>query len=121
MPGCYVLVQYGMCPEHKAQSKRERNQRIDSNRPSAHARGYDRKWRDTRADFLWTHPLCTSESCLRIPHYLRPQATDVDHLDGLGPLGPAGHDPANLQALCHPCHSRKTALLDGGFGRRPTT
>lgn len=25
-------------------------------------------------------------------------------------------DPANLQGLCEPCHDRKTALEDGGFG-----
>lgn len=33
-------------------------------------------------------------------------ATDVDHVT---PLRRGGtNDPANLQALCHPCHSRKT-------------
>lgn len=26
-------------------------------------------------------------------------------------------DEDNLQPLCHGCHSRKTALRDGGFGR----
>ena len=36
-------------------------------------------------------------------------ATDVDHIDGLGPQGPAGHDPANLRGYCHPHHSARTA------------
>ena len=28
------------------------------------------------------------------------------------------YDERNLQALCHECHSRKTATEDGGFGRK---
>ena len=28
------------------------------------------------------------------------------------------YDERNLQALCHECHSRKTATEDGGFGNR---
>lgn len=41
---------------------------------------------------------------------------DVDHIDGSGPRG--DNSDANLMALCHSHHSRKTALKDGGFGRR---
>ena len=40
-------------------------------------------------------------------------ATDVDHIvpiaDGGAPL-----DQANLQSLCHECHSRKTIAENGG-------
>lgn len=27
-------------------------------------------------------------------------------------------NPENIQILCHSCHSKKTARLDGGFGNR---
>lgn len=41
----------------------------------------------------------------------------VDHIDGN-----AGNNAlANLQTLCAPCHSAKTAREDGGFGNRPRT
>lgn len=68
-------------------------------RPSFYQRGYDHRWQRTRRRFLRTHPTC--ERC-------GAPAQDVHHLDGLGPLGPRGHDPANLQPLCHSCHSRIT-------------
>jgi 5-methylcytosine-specific restriction protein A len=47
----------------------------------------------------------------------REGATDVDHVVSLERGGT--HDPANLRALCHGCHSRKTVAVDGGFGRTP--
>lgn len=109
-PGCVALVQSGRCTEHQREHRR-------AARPSAAARGYDDRWRKFRAEYLRAHPLCSSPSCQALPFYIRPEATDVDHLDGAGPLGPRGYDPANLQALCHSCHSRKTATENGGFGR----
>ena len=43
------------------------------------------------------------------------RTTEVDHRiavkDGGAPL-----DEENLEARCKPCHSRKTALLDGRWG-----
>jgi 5-methylcytosine-specific restriction protein A len=50
-----------------------------------------------------------------MPALFRPRATEVDHVDGLGPLGPRGHDWANLQALTKAHHSRKTGR-ETGFG-----
>lgn len=43
-------------------------------------------------------------------------ATHVDHVVPLE-RGGARFDEGNLQPLCAPCHSRKTARQDGGFGR----
>lgn len=40
--------------------------------------------------------------------------SDVDHIDG----DTYNNDPENLQSLCRPCHSKKTALEDGGFGNK---
>lgn len=74
-------------------------------RPSAARRGYDRKWRMIRAGFLKAHPRC--EMC-------GAAASEADHRT---PLAAGGtHAWANLRALCKPCHSRKTAREDGGFG-----
>lgn len=39
-------------------------------------------------------------------------ASHVDHIDG----NSSNNDLSNLQGLCRPCHSAKTAREDGGFG-----
>lgn len=98
-PGCTALVPGGgRCPEHEVQ------------RASAHARGYDARWRRTRARKLKATPICEWPDCTA-------PATDVHHVDGLGPNGPRGHDMTNLQSLCHAHHSAETVAEDGGFGR----
>jgi 5-methylcytosine-specific restriction enzyme A len=104
----------GLCQEHHDQAERE----TDARRPNAAARGYDARWRETRRVFLLTHVYCESDDCLAKPEWYRPQATDVDHRDGLGPKGPRGHDPANLRALCHSCHSKRTARDQGAGWNR---
>ncbi len=67
-------------------------------RATAAQRGYDARWGQTRKRYLRDHPTCEHPACDE-------PAVDVHHLDGLGPKGPRGHDPTNLQALCHPHHS----------------
>lgn len=76
-------------------------------RPTAAARGYDHKWRRTRGRYLQLHPTCEHPGC-------ELAAYDVHHLDGKGPLGPAGHTHSNLQALCHSHHSSITASTTNG-------
>jgi len=72
-------------------------------RGSAASRGYDRHWRAKRLAYLREHPLCVM--CQAAGWVVA--ATDVDHIirkrDG------GTDDPKNLQALCHACHSKKTA------------
>lgn len=41
-------------------------------------------------------------------------ASHVDHIDA----DTSNNDLSNLQGLCRPCHSSKTAREDGGFGNR---
>jgi len=60
-------------------------------------------------DYLSEHPIC--EECIRAP------ATNVDHIDGLEKNWERRLDPTNFRALCNPCHSKKTAMEDRGFGR----
>ncbi len=107
-PGCPELTEGTRCERHRKAKRRH-----EDNRPSASARGYDLKWRKTRSAFLRLHPICEDpEGCIK-------PATDVDHVDGLGPTGPRGHDPANLRALCHRHHSQRTARdQPGGWNVR---
>ena len=62
-------------------------------------------WQKLRASVLRESPLC--EYCLS--RSLVTQATDVDHIDG----HPGNNGRSNLQALCHSCHSLKTAADHG--------
>jgi 5-methylcytosine-specific restriction protein A len=88
-------VAHGRCAAHQ----QPRVERKPDTRASAAIRGYDHKWRMTRARFLRMHPLC--EQCAE--H----EATDVHHIV---PKDEGGSDAwDNLVALCHGCHSRVTA------------
>lgn len=102
------------CPAHGVYTgrrcpacQRER----DRARGSSSQRGYGSDWQATRAAFLAAHPHC-SDGCGE-------PATEVDHIDGLGPNGPRGHDWANLRGFTKAHHSRRTALDQSGWGRRP--
>lgn len=100
-PRCPTLVAKGetYCRPHFLGRRRA----ADAKRPSASARGYDSKWRETRASYLRSHPICEDKAgCIA-------RATDVHHLDGQGPKGERGHDFTNLQALCHAHHSQITS------------
>ncbi|MDO9711988.1 HNH endonuclease [Paracraurococcus lichenis] len=73
-------------------------------------RTYDRQWQKLRAAHLALHPLC--EHCLLEGKLI--EANEVDHIE---PVKAAPHrrlDPTNLQSLCKPCHSRKTAAENAG-------
>ena len=99
-PGCPALaVSGGRCAAHQRAARPD-------NRPSPAARGYDGTWRRVRERFLRRYPDCMMCGA---------PATEVDHIT---PLRAGGtHDAENLQSLCHACHSRKTARMDGGWGR----
>lgn len=93
---CGAPTRATRCPDCERRYQRA----IDSARPGARARGYDTAWERTRRRYLRQHPWCV---------VCGQPATDVDHIDGLGPNGPRGHDPTNLRPLCHPHHSARTA------------
>lgn len=106
-PGCAELVAEGnRCPVHR------QGRAIDT-RPSASQRGYDRRWRSKSLAYRRSHPVCEQEGGCSLP------SAEVDHVDGLGPLGPRGYDDTNLQALCKPHHSSKTASDHGGWAHVP--
>lgn len=108
-PGCPRLTDSTRCETHRKQRRRA----SDAKRLSAGARGYDARWRKTRAAYLRAHPICQHEDGCIEP------ATDVDHIDGLGPKGPQGHDFENLRAYCHRHHSQRTARDQPGGWNDP--
>ena len=111
IPGCPRLVYHGgLCAVHA----RERAQRreVEAPRLTPAQRGYDARWRKRRAAFLREHPYCADPYQL---HAAAVNSTDVDHIISKKEGGT--DDDTNLQALCHACHSRKTALEDGRWGR----
>ena len=96
--------------------RKQQNGLVDRHdyRPSPSKRGYGRRWRVARSVFLKKNPLCIE--CLKAGRIV--PATTVDHI--MPHKGDTGlmWDWKNWQALCHSCHSRKTAKEDGAFGNK---
>lgn len=94
----------GFCDVHR----RLWRQRQDAQRPGARQRGYDAAWEATRARILARDPICTEPGCGE-------PSTEVDHR--IAKRRGGSDDDANLRGMCRCHHSRKTALVDGAFGR----
>lgn len=106
-----MLTRGGRCDECQAKARAMRR--------TPKAKGYDRAWQRTRKAYLREHPLCECAECETVPIPLRASATEVDHIDGLGPLGPRGHDWSNLRSMTKAHHSRETARQQpGGWNDR---
>ncbi|MBK9272934.1 MAG: HNH endonuclease [Flavobacteriales bacterium] len=101
-PGCAAVVPAGAggwCDAHRPTSSDERG--------SAASRGYGARWRRLRRMILSRSPLCADPFGDHAAAGRVELATDVDHIV---PRRDGGSDhAANLQTLCHSCHSRKTA------------
>lgn len=98
-------------PLHRAigvQTTADRRRAYFRLRGSTAKRGYDWRWKKLRAAYLAQHPLCEC-GCGHA-------ATVVDHKRAHGGDPALLYDWDNLQALTKPCHDRKTAARDGGFG-----
>lgn len=66
------------------------------------SRAYDkRRWRRLSTRVLRERITCEDGDCNAL-------ATEVHHIDGLGPAGPRGYDRDNLLALCNRHHSAIT-------------
>jgi 5-methylcytosine-specific restriction protein A len=93
-PGCTELVRGGRCSKHCLFVERDpERQRL-----------YGRRWRRMRQAYLAEHPWC--EECLSEGRYVA--ATDVHHKERHEGDASKFYG-SDLQALCHACHSRKTA------------
>ena len=126
-PGCHAPVPRGerYCERHakagakrdaeiEAKAKAARDARRRQVRGTTAQRGYGGRWQTLRKRFILQHPYC--QECLKQGKLK--EATDVDHIVPHRGCAKLLFDEANLQALCHECHSRKTAKEDGGFGNR---
>ena len=100
--GCTQLTRDGYCPEHKPQQEACRSVEGQSWRWLYQTD----MWRnDLRPAQLLHQPFCQSCAAKRI----RTTATDVDHIKPHRGNQNVFQDSANLQSLCHSCHSQKTA------------
>ena len=99
-PGCPELVEAGAkhCERHKSLYPVR----------SASSRGYGSRWQRFRKRFLAAHPLC--EECMKQGRYTK--ATDIDHIKAHRGDPELFWDLENMMALCHSCHSKKTARED---------
>jgi len=103
------------CPECEPYLKAQ-VQQYDSKRDESESRGWihSTRWRKVREGHLCQYPLCSE--CERQGAVAA--ATLVDHVTPhKGDYG-LFWDPMNWQSMCDPCHNRKTATEDGGFGNR---
>ena len=95
-------------------SKAKVRHHAETKRQTSHQRGYGYRWQQARAGYLRKHPLCVHcEATGRVT-----VATDLDHIVPHKGDMDVFWDFTNVQGLCKPCHSRKTAGEDGGFGNR---
>lgn len=104
-----------LCPKHGPFTGREcracakaRPRRPDTDRPNARQRGYTKEWEKERAAFLKLNRRCRCGA----------EATVVDHIIPHKGDDRLFWDRSNWRAMCAPCHNRKTATMDGGFGRK---
>lgn len=89
--------------------------RENANRDKTITALYGAMWRKARAHFLRSHPLCMCAECKS--EGLIVSATVVDHVIPHRGDVRLFWDQTNWQSLTKPCHDRKTAREDGGFGR----
>lgn len=89
---------------HSTAATRSHAKAHDRYRGTSASRGYGHRWRKYRATFLQEHPLCVA--CQRVGKLVAAQ-----HVDHIVPYrdGDDFYDSTNHQALCHACHSQKTA------------
>lgn len=96
-----------------SRSRTPRHTPAEQQRRTSTQRGYGYRWQQTRIGFLKSHPLCAE--CERQGRVR--QANEVDHIIPHKGDMDLFWDRDNWQPMCAPCHSRKTATEDGGFGR----
>lgn len=126
-PGCGKLIDAaGHCEKHAALYRKQSDER----RGNANERGYGRRWQKARDTYLAEHPLCECDDCTarglvipatvvdhKIPHRLK-EAIDSGNAAAISRAQELFWSRSNWQAMSKPCHDRKTAREDGGFGRR---
>lgn len=98
---CPNLIEAGKyCDTHRQYQTHDSRRKNDTAR---HKHEHTRRWQKLRLLYLRANPLCVD--CTKQNKIV--PATEVHHVV---PIAKGGTDEeCNLQALCKPCHSRKTA------------
>jgi 5-methylcytosine-specific restriction enzyme A len=113
-PECQVLVDRGYCDGCRA--KRGIASPGEAARPTANQRGYGYRWQKASAAYLEAHPIAVDWFG---EHGGRVYAAEVvDHIVPHHGDMKLFWDRKNWQGLTKSDHDRKTALEDGGFGRK---
>ena len=98
-----------MKPAIGATRARKRNRR-----PTAHKRGYTKRWTKYAKAYLAANPFCVCGECDEFT-----PAECVDHIQPVtGPNDPLFWPPENHQALSFTCHQRKTNTETNGRALR---
>lgn len=114
--GCRKMAVPGSscCEDHAAEVKRA----VDRQRMSDETVAKVRRWYKSR---IW---YARRDACLKAALFRCAApgcvswATDCDHIIPHRGDWALFIESSNHQALCHSCHSRKTAQEDGGFGNK---
>lgn len=104
-------------PVHRpfgARTERERKAEYDKRRPSSWKAGYNSRWNRLKDAYKAKHPLC--EACEK--EGVTMPMDEVDHIIPHKGNKALMYDETNLQSLCRPHHSRKTATEDSNFAKR---
>ncbi|MGI5138471.1 MULTISPECIES: hypothetical protein [unclassified Streptomyces] len=116
-PGCGCRINTTPRGDNRCKGCRRvaRAKRADKERRTGHA---DTEWRAFSARYL-VGKTCECDDCLLMPSVMRPAATVLNHRDGLGPNGPKGYLPSNLQPMTAAHHNKLTAREQpGGWNDR---
>ncbi|CUH68670.1 HNH endonuclease [Thalassovita gelatinovora] len=122
-PGCDDIAVAGgaHCPYHEDERKAKLSARRARAKLSSEAQAgallyATKEWKTGRRVYLARNPLCVD--CGELG--LVVEATEVDHVKPHRGDRAKFFDRSNWQALCKPCHSRKTAreVLALGGGRK---
>lgn len=110
--GCSRAAEGYYCEVHKDKAKKE-TRLFEGTRRGVSATWqhlYNTPhWKKMRKEFLAAHPLCAM--CGK-------PANVADHITPHRGAEALFYNEANLQALCHSCHSRKTLAENNNFNRR---
>ena len=95
----------------RAEKEKRAREKLTIN-PIARALYASSQWKALRAEVLrLSGGRCVTPGCMRRP-------TIADHITPHRCRQELFYDAGNLQAMCKPCHDRKTARYDGGRGNR---
>ena len=108
-----IRTKSNYCKEHQKKVGQDYEKSYRKPRPKRYS---TRQWQNIRKIVLTTNPFCVDpfSQHKRYGEGPRVLASEVDHIDG----NPENNHEDNLQSLCKSCHSRKTAVENGRWGRK---